>query len=224
MEIRTLAFKHLVGIFLLLGVLFNSTQVQANEVGTPELIIDDIKCTGNSTTDCDFITRKYYQKVGDVLNPDEIEDAKLRLGTLIQFKSTRIHLEKGSQRDYVVVVFDITEASNIQYDVGYRYEKKKEREKHGSCAYSSIDRAGICLSGNRINDSAGHIWAGKITDFNFLGQGKELSFSIEKSYLNRKDSITTDSQIILWASTEYPELDFTTRDITQFDVKIITIN
>ncbi|PAJ74599.1 hypothetical protein CJF42_09775 [Pseudoalteromonas sp. NBT06-2] len=84
MEIRTLAFKYLVGIFLLLTIPFNSTQVQASEAEPPKLIIDDIKCTGNSTTDCDFITKKYYQKVGDVLNPDEIEDAKLRLGTLIQ--------------------------------------------------------------------------------------------------------------------------------------------
>ena len=217
MEKRTLALKYLVGISLLLAISSNSEQAQANEAEPPKLIIDDIKCTGNSSTDCDFITKKYYQNVGDVLNPDEIEDAKLRLGTLIQFKSTRIHLEKGSQRGYVVVVFDITEASNIQYDVGYRYEKKKDRNKLGSCAYSSIERAGICFGGNTINDTAGHIWTGKITDFNFLGQGKELSFSVEKSYLNRKNSMTTDSQMKFWALTKYPELDFTSRDIMQFD-------
>ena len=58
------------------------------------LIIDDIICQGNENTDCDFITKKYYQKIGQVLDADEIADAQLRLGTLIQFKYISIHLEK----------------------------------------------------------------------------------------------------------------------------------
>jgi len=208
MEIRTLAFKHLVGIFLLLGVLFNSTQVQANEVRTPELIIDDIKCTGNSTTDCDFITKKYYQKVGDVLNPDEIEDAKLRLGTLIQFKSTRIHLEKGSQRGYVVVVFDITEASNIQYDIGYRYTNTDTKDK--SCLMAYFLDSNVCATANRKKDISENIFSGKITDFNFMGKGKELSLSIDKNYINSTGSGVTDPDWSSLVSMYYPEVIFLT--------------
>lgn len=211
MEKRTLALKYLVGISLLLAISSNSEQAQANEAESPKLIIDDIKCTGNNTTDCDFITKKYYQNVGDVLNPDEIEDAKLRLGTLIQFKSTRIHLEKGSQRGYVVVVFDITEASNIQYDVGYSYQETDQNKIMGFCPRVNTDIE--CASSKIENDISENTLSGKVTNFNFMGKGKELSVSINKNYSNSKQNITTDADILLY----FPEFNFLKGAHYQYD-------
>jgi len=142
----------------------------------PALIIDDIICQGNENTECDFVTKKYYQQIGQVLDADEIADARLRLGTLIQFKSVNIHLEKGSQRNHVVVVFDVNEASNIQYELGANYGYSESNGFHSTCLYNVSNddelNLGVCDS-NSSADSVG--LSAKITDFNFLGTGKELS-------------------------------------------------
>jgi len=183
MKIRLIGATAVFGLFL--EIALQSTSVFAsehefNENSKPVLIIDAITCQGNTSTECSFVTKKYYQQIGDVLNPDEIADAKLRLGTLIQFKSVNIHLEKGYQRDHVVVVFDVNEASNLQYElgIGYDYTKIKSTATDGKKSRYGLN--------------------GKITNFNFLGTGKELSFSFsdardESEYESSTKSVFIDS-------------------------------
>lgn len=132
-----------------------------------QLIIDDITCRGNITTECEFVTKKYFQDIGDVLNPEEIADARLRLGTLIQFRTVDVYLEKGRQRGHVVVVFDINETSNLLYELGAGYEYVRFPTYSKEYSYG-------------LN--------GKITNFNFLGSGKQLSLSFSTAKGKDKSS------------------------------------
>jgi outer membrane protein assembly factor BamA len=148
-------------IYLLL-----SSSVFANNIATKDnfnpLIVDGLVCRGNDATECSFITKKYYQNVGDVVDPDEIADARLRLGTLQQFRSVSIVLEKASQRGRVNVVFIVNEANNIQYRLNGNY-------RH--------------FDGPFFKDNIYGLNAG-VTNFNFLGTGKQLSFDVFSSHLN----------------------------------------
>lgn len=76
----------------------------------PTLTIDEISCRGNVVTTCDFILGHLYLAAGDVLDEDEIGNARLRLMSLPSFQSVDIYLEKGSVRDRVRVVIDVVEA------------------------------------------------------------------------------------------------------------------
>jgi outer membrane protein assembly factor BamA len=187
MKSRLLGVTSFLGIFF--GIALQSTLVHAGEQvkdevnarSSPTLIIDNITCQGNTNTECSFVTKKYYQQIGDVLIPDEISDARLRLGTLIQFKSVNIHLEKGHQRGHVVVVFDINEASNIQYDLGLSYAFNENSFSWDNyCKQTQGDLIGrLSKCGLITNEtSKSHFGLnGKVSNFNFLGTGKELSFS-----------------------------------------------
>ena len=128
------------------------------------LVIEDIRCRGNESTDCSFITKKFYQNIGEIVNPNEIADARLRLGTLQQFKNIRIVLEKGSRRGHVNVVFIVDEADQIQYLV--------------TSGYSNINR-------NRYDGDSFTVSTG-ITNFNFLGSGKELRFQLTHNLENNE--------------------------------------
>ncbi|NQZ12481.1 MAG: hypothetical protein HRT35_35455 [Algicola sp.] len=163
------------------GVAFAANQTPNNEItsGGSALVIDNIVCKGNDTTDCDFITKKYYQAKGDVLDPSEIADAKLRLGTLIQFRDVDIHLEKGHKRDHVIVVFDITEASNIQWEVGAGLHRSNQDSNSAQCYKSYYNTGNVCFDQSGQSDSLGLTTT--VTDFNFLGSGKRLSIGITAS-------------------------------------------
>lgn len=143
----------------------------ANTGNKNSLIIDDIACRGNEKTQCAFITKKYYQQVGDVLSSEEIADARLRLGTLLQFKAVDIYLEKGHKRGHVVVVFDVNEASHLYYELGLGYDHLKLGD------FSTRDSYAL---------------TSKVTNFNFLGTGKELSLSLSGTRSNGKlDTLST---------------------------------
>ncbi len=160
----------------------NQTPSGINTSGNPALVIDNIVCKGNDTTECDFITKKYYQAKGDVLDPSEIADAKLRLGTLIQFRDVDIHLEKGHKRGHVIVVFNITEASNIQYELGAGFTYQNTDGTSPSCySYNAVQS---CMS--RTSHSKNLSLSSSITDFNFLGLGKRLSLDIGGSKSNNQ--------------------------------------
>lgn len=157
-----------------------------SEPASPVLIIDGIICMGNETTQCSFISKKYYQKVGDILNPDEIIDAKLRLGTLIQFKNIDVYLQKGRQRGHVVVVFDIKEASNLQYELVYQHQYRKVNETFYNCdEYSKpkYNQGSINLCDRNIYNigEVQNTLYGNIKNFNFLGSGKELTLELVQS-------------------------------------------
>jgi len=168
-------------LLLLATILHSGLTFSAPQSTTPttnnqaKLIIDDIVCRGNDTTECTFVTNKYFQVVGDELDPEEIADAKLRLGTLIQFQSVAIYLEKGKKRNHVVVVFDVTEASNLFYEVGLTALK------------TTLTNGGYDPSQFRRDDQSGNLTA-KVTNFNFLGSAKELSFAVTT---NRETSDTS---------------------------------
>ena len=76
-----------------------------------KLIVQDIQCRGNVSTACSFIRGHLYLAAGEQLNEGQVEDAKLRLSALPNFKSVDIHLEKGSQKGSVIVVIEVAEAS-----------------------------------------------------------------------------------------------------------------
>jgi outer membrane protein assembly factor BamA len=176
------------------------------------LIIDDIICIGNDNTDCSFIRNKYYQRIGDQLNPDEIIDAKLRLGTLIQFKNIDVFLKKGTKRGNVVVVFDIKEASNLQYELSYDAKRIESKESFYSCYGDSVpdNREALirlcALDKYHVYETQQYL-STKVTNFNFLGSGKELSLSAsgyqyDKEADHFKQSLTELSDTDSW-STRY---------------------
>ena len=149
---------------LLLGLLV-APQVLAQKATISDhtsykLIIDELLCRGNENTQCEFITKKFYQGVGDHVDPEEIADARLRLGTLQQFKNVSIVLEKAQQRGHVNVVFVVDEAQHVQYSLGTSYSGHNIGHSRG----------------DNFGQSAG------VTDFNFLGSGKELSFNVSGFY------------------------------------------
>jgi len=170
LNIHSQKFTHfqieLTKLLALFICLLLSSSVFANNIATKDnfnpLIVDGLVCRGNDATKCSFITKKYYQNVGDLVDPDEIADARLRLGTLQQFRSVSIVLEKASQRGRVNVVFIVNEANNIQFRLNGRY--------------SHSDRS-------LVKDNIFGLNAG-VTNFNFLGSGKQLSFDVSGSYVN----------------------------------------
>jgi hypothetical protein len=163
-------------IYLLL-----SSSVFANNIATKDnfnpLIVDGLVCRGNDATECSFITKKYYQNVGDVVDPDEIADARLRLGTLQQFRSISIVLEKASQRGRVNVVFIVNEANNIQFRLNGNY-------RHSDGPFFKSNNYGL---------NAG------VTNFNFLGTGKQLSFDVFSNHLNT----SYDTEVFSYFGDEY---------------------
>ncbi|TMO67132.1 hypothetical protein [Pseudoalteromonas aurantia] len=170
------------------------------------LIIDDIICIGNDHTHCSFIRNKYYQQIGDELNPDDIIDAKLRLGTLIQFKHIDVYLRKGKQRGHVVVVFDIEEASNLQYELSYDVKRIKSKEDFYACFGETVPDnkealINLCDKDKyRISETQQYI-SSRATDFNFLGSGKELSLGVS-GYKYDKDADHFKQSLIEPADTD----------------------
>ena len=163
----------------------NNTALAASPLKPRSLVIEGIRCEGNIKTDCSFITQKFYQTKGEVLSPEELADAKLRLGTLKQFKSISTRLEKGSQKGKVIVVFDVVEASQLQYgfSAGYKRFESNEPICIPRNSYFAFDEE--CAS----NKSKGNSYyvESSITDFNFLGTGKELSLNFQANRLDAEN-------------------------------------
>src|SRR4051812_5418662 len=63
----------------------------ASGKSTP-LAVERIDCAGNVSTSCDFIRGYLYLSVGDWVNETEIENARLRLQALRNFRSVDISL------------------------------------------------------------------------------------------------------------------------------------
>ena len=165
----------------LLWVMFWSAGSYAEEgepgsVTANKLVIESMRCEGNEATECSFITKKYYQKIGDVLDPEEVADARLRISALEQFRDVSIFLDKGSDRGYVVVVFSVKEVSNIRFGLATRYSSSEATNE------DCVDVAGsdVCLLLNRVIDS--YALEGSVTNFNFLGTGSSLSLGVSKGY------------------------------------------
>ncbi|MET0533965.1 MAG: BamA/TamA family outer membrane protein [Steroidobacter sp.] len=112
------------------------------------LIIEELTCRGNEVTSCDFILGHLYLAPGDVVDEEEIGNARLRLASLPSFHSVDIYLEKGAARGLVRVVIEVREADPYT------------REWFGGTSY-------------RIDDLS-QLLAGRLTHQNLFGAGKLL--------------------------------------------------
>jgi outer membrane protein assembly factor BamA len=117
----------------------------------PPLIVESLECRGNVSTNCRFILGNLYLSEGDRVDEEEIQNAKLRLLWLRNFRSVSIYLEKGSQRGLARVVVEVVEASAIS--------------KEATLGFSAQD------------DIYTQLVQGRWTDNNLFGNGKVLDFS-----------------------------------------------
>lgn len=116
------------------------------------LIIEDLSCRGNAATSCDFILRHVYLAPGDVVDEEELGNARLRLASLPSFHSVEIYLEKGTARGRVRVVIEVTEADPYARE---------------------------WLTGSSLRfDSLSHLFAGRLTHQNLFGTGKLLDMTM----------------------------------------------
>lgn len=85
----------------------------AHATEEPELRVQGVECRGNHSTSCDFIRSHLNLSAGMPLSEVELRNAQLRLSSLRNFEAVDVRLEKGTQRNAVVVVIEVTEASPI---------------------------------------------------------------------------------------------------------------
>jgi outer membrane protein assembly factor BamA len=118
-------------------------------------IVEGVQCNGNLATPCELIRRQSGIVVGKELDDIQVENARLRLEGLTRFRSVRIHLAKGSQKHWVIVVIDVIEASPL------------------STAYA----AGALL---QFPERAGQtgVLAARVTDYDLFGTGKSLDLAL----------------------------------------------
>src|SRR5688572_21125127 len=67
------------------------------------LLVQGVECRGNQSTSCEFIRSHLYLPAGAPVDEAEIRNGELRLSSLLNFESVDIRLEKGAQRNAVVV-------------------------------------------------------------------------------------------------------------------------
>jgi outer membrane protein assembly factor BamA len=76
-------------------------------------VVESIECNDNISMSCEAIRTRSGITTGRELDEREIESARLRLESLPNVRAVHIHLIKGSRRQRVVVVIDVTEASPL---------------------------------------------------------------------------------------------------------------
>lgn len=82
-------------------------------VEEPRLLVQAVECRGNRTTSCEFIRSHLSLAPGVAMDESEVRNAQLRLSSLRNFESVDVRLEKGAQRNAVVVVIEVVEASPL---------------------------------------------------------------------------------------------------------------
>jgi outer membrane protein assembly factor BamA len=120
----------------------------AEGAGEQQLTVEDLACRGNATTSCTFILGQVYLAPGDVLDEDELANAKLRLSSLQNFSAVSIYLEKGSARGKARVIVEVVERSPLVTDFSF-----------GLAA----------VNGDLLQEAAG-----RVTHNNLFGTGKIL--------------------------------------------------
>jgi outer membrane protein assembly factor BamA len=81
------------------------------------LIVEDIRCKGNASTECSFIRGFLHLSPGEPLSEEEIQEAKLRLSSLPDFLSVDIYLDKGSAKGRAIVVIQVVEADRVENEI-----------------------------------------------------------------------------------------------------------
>jgi outer membrane protein assembly factor BamA len=112
------------------------------------LVIEDIVCVGNQSTDCGFIRNQIYLSPGDKLDEEEVQTAKIRLGLLPNFSASDITLKKGTERGRVILEIDVTErtpiASEMTTGTAWTYTRLTQRFA-GKIAYQNLFGRGKSL-------------------------------------------------------------------------------
>jgi outer membrane protein assembly factor BamA len=113
----------------------------------PQYTVEAVVIRGNSRTDTAIIRRHVLVRPGDLRDEVKIEESRFRLLTTGWFKDVKAHIEKGSERGKVAVVFTVEERGTLLID-----------ELH--IGFSDVST----------------FWAGiGATETNFLGKGIGLS-------------------------------------------------
>lgn len=133
------------------------------------LVVQDIQCRGNVSTACSFIRGHLYLAPGARLDEREVEDAKLRLSALSNFKSVDIHLERGAEKGRVILVIEVAEADPLTLALVLGTSLRRNPDVQTVAA--------------RIGDH--NLWsAGKTLDLLVVGD-LELSHLANKEYATR---------------------------------------
>lgn len=115
--VRTFVYWLLIGASAFFATLaFAEGEAAAPEpppVPEPALVVQEIRCEGNESTSCTFISSHFDVAAGSPVNDEELESGKLRLSSLPNFKSVSVRLEKGSEKGRAIVVVHVEEASPI---------------------------------------------------------------------------------------------------------------
>lgn len=116
------------------------------------LVIQDVRCAGNSLTSCDFILRHLYLERGQTLDEEEIRNAELRLSASRTFGSVDIRLEKGAERGAVIVVIEVEEANRLDME--------------------------WLLGGSSRREAQRGVFAGRIAWQNLFGEGNSVDLGV----------------------------------------------
>ncbi len=136
--------------WLLLATAMTSSAVLAAD--EHQLIVQDVVCLGNTAVSCQFIRSHLNLSAGMPLDELEVRNAELRLSSLRNFESVDVRLEKGTERDTVVVVLEVTEAD------------------------ATMTEALVGVS-SRL-DSTRSVVAGRLARQNFFGEGNTLDLAV----------------------------------------------
>lgn len=142
----TMKFSYVTTLLLIIGV---ANVAQAAE--EPQLRVERVECRGNRSTSCDFIRSHLNLAAGMPLSEAEIRVAQLRLSSLRNFEAVDVRLERGSERNAVIVVIEVEEASPI-----------------------TIESLGGLSS--RL-DATRSVFAGRLAHQNLFGAGKIVDFA-----------------------------------------------
>lgn len=134
------------------------------------LKIQDIQCRGNETTTCTFIEGHLFIQKGDNLNEDEIQNAKLRLSSLSNFKNVDIHLEKGIEKNQVILVIDVVETDPLLKEINLGVSKTD---------HSAFDTISARLSHQNI------FGTGKILDLELANNNSNLKNQTANEFYSR---------------------------------------
>ncbi len=158
---RIHSFSVFIPIFLLLLSLISVSVFAEEESTSSSLIIENIICHGNKKTSCEFIKKNFLQEIGEVLDSNEVTDARLRLGSLLRFKHVRVQLDKGSEKGKIVVAFIVKEAGQYQLGIDLSYLRYHDTGKWPQHIDGYLQLPTVTL-----------------TDLNVFGSGKIVSLEL----------------------------------------------
>jgi hypothetical protein len=100
-------------------------RVRAQEApDPPPLVIETMQCRGNVSTSCKSILSYIFLNPGDVIDEEEIQNAKLRMAWLPNFEAVDIYLEKGSERGKARLIVEVVEGDAIRTEGAFGFASR----------------------------------------------------------------------------------------------------